>query len=72
MIRALVQHGRIEVQEPIPAEWEGQLVKILPLTPMTRYRILKSVSPPCTRLARWNSILANVRKSTRNCGKWIA
>src|SRR5437660_11733746 len=33
MIRGLVQHGRIEVQEPIPAEWEGQLVKIAPLTP---------------------------------------
>jgi hypothetical protein len=33
MIQGLVQHGRIEVQEPIPAEWEGQLVKIAPLTP---------------------------------------
>ena len=33
MIQGLVQHGRIEAQEAIPAEWEGQLVKIAPLTP---------------------------------------
>ena len=33
MIRARVHQGRIEIQEPIPEEWEGQLVKILPLTP---------------------------------------
>jgi hypothetical protein len=33
MIQARIHQGRIEVQEPIPQEWEGQLVKILPLTP---------------------------------------
>ena len=33
MIQARIQQGRVEVQEPIPAEWEGQLVKILPMTP---------------------------------------
>lgn len=33
MIQARIHHGRIEVQDPIPASWEGQLVKILPLTP---------------------------------------
>jgi hypothetical protein len=33
MIQARVRQGRIEPQEPIPEEWEGQLVKILPLTP---------------------------------------
>lgn len=33
MIQARVHHGSIEVQEPIPPEWEGQLVKIEPLTP---------------------------------------
>jgi len=33
MIQALIHQGRIEVQDPIPEEWEGQLVKILPLTP---------------------------------------
>ena len=33
MIQARIQHGRIEVQEPIPAAWEGQDVKIVPLTP---------------------------------------
>jgi hypothetical protein len=33
MIQARIHQGRIEAQEPIPQEWEGQLVKILPLTP---------------------------------------
>ena len=33
MIRARVRQGRVEIEEPIPEEWEGQLVKILPLTP---------------------------------------
>jgi hypothetical protein len=33
MIQARIHQGRIEVQEPIPDEWEGQLVKILPMTP---------------------------------------
>jgi hypothetical protein len=33
MVQARIHHGRIEVQEPIPEEWEGQLVKVLPLTP---------------------------------------
>ena len=33
MIRARVQHGRLEVQDPIPDAWEGQFVKISPLTP---------------------------------------
>ena len=33
MIQARISRGRIEIQEPIPEEWEGQLVKIVPLTP---------------------------------------
>jgi hypothetical protein len=33
MIQARIHEGRIEVQDPIPDEWEGQLVKILPMTP---------------------------------------
>jgi hypothetical protein len=33
MIQARIQQGRIEAQEPIPAQWEGQLVKVVPLTP---------------------------------------
>jgi hypothetical protein len=33
MIQARVQQGRIEVQEPLPREWEGRLVMITPLTP---------------------------------------
>ncbi len=33
MIRARVKQGRVEIEEPIPDEWEGQLVKILPMTP---------------------------------------
>jgi hypothetical protein len=33
MIRARVNKGRVEIQDPIPEEWEGQVVKILPMTP---------------------------------------
>jgi hypothetical protein len=33
MIRARVRKGRVEPQDPIPDEWEGQTVKIVPLTP---------------------------------------
>jgi hypothetical protein len=33
MIRAWVHEGQIEPQDPIPEEWEGQSVKIVPLTP---------------------------------------
>ena len=33
MIHARIHEGRIEVQDPIPDEWEGQFVKILPMTP---------------------------------------
>jgi hypothetical protein len=33
MIAARIQGGRVEVREPIPQEWEGQLVNITPMTP---------------------------------------
>lgn len=33
MVQGQIQHGRVEVQEPIPPEWEGQLVKITIMTP---------------------------------------
>jgi hypothetical protein len=33
MILARVQNGSLNPQEPIPAEWEGQSVKVIPLTP---------------------------------------
>jgi hypothetical protein len=33
MLHARIRQGRVEAQDPIPKEWEGQLVKILPLTP---------------------------------------
>jgi hypothetical protein len=33
MIRARIHHGRVELQDPVPDEWEGQLVKIMPMTP---------------------------------------
>jgi len=33
MIQARICEGHVEVQDPIPEEWEGQLVKILPMTP---------------------------------------
>ncbi len=33
MIQARIHHGTVEVLDPIPPEWEGQLVNLLPLTP---------------------------------------
>jgi hypothetical protein len=33
MIQAQIRQGRVEVQDPIPASWEGQTVNIVPLTP---------------------------------------
>jgi hypothetical protein len=33
MLQARIHQGRVELQDPIPKEWEGQLVKIVPLTP---------------------------------------
>lgn len=33
MIRAEIRRGRIIAREPIPPEWEGQEVKVVPLTP---------------------------------------
>ena len=33
MIQAIIHNGHVEVQGPIPESWEGQTVKIVPLTP---------------------------------------
>ncbi len=33
MIQAQIRQGRVEVQDAIPASWEGQTVNIVPLTP---------------------------------------
>ncbi|MFL5243652.1 MAG: hypothetical protein ACJ8FY_16225 [Gemmataceae bacterium] len=33
MIQARIHQGCLEIEDPIPAEWEGQMVKILPMTP---------------------------------------
>lgn len=33
MVQARIRDGRVEVQDPIPAAWEGQFVKIVPLSP---------------------------------------
>jgi hypothetical protein len=33
MIQAQIHHGRVEVCDPVPVEWEGQMVKIIPLSP---------------------------------------
>jgi hypothetical protein len=33
MVRARIHQGRVEVQDPIPASWEGQSVKLIPLSP---------------------------------------
>ncbi len=33
MIQAQIRQGRVEVQDPLPASWEGQTVNIVPLAP---------------------------------------
>jgi hypothetical protein len=33
MVTARIHQGRIEVEDPIPKDWEGIAVKILPMTP---------------------------------------
>jgi hypothetical protein len=33
MILARIHNGRVEAQDPIPEDWEGHMVKIMPLTP---------------------------------------
>jgi hypothetical protein len=33
MIRVRIRNGELEAQDPIPAEWEGQVAKLVPLTP---------------------------------------
>ena len=33
MVDARIDQGRVVIEGPIPKEWEGQRVKILPLTP---------------------------------------
>jgi hypothetical protein len=33
MVQARIEKGRVKLQEPIPADREGQLVKITPMTP---------------------------------------
>jgi hypothetical protein len=33
MVQARIHEGRVEVLDPIPKAWEGQIVKIVPLTP---------------------------------------
>ena len=33
MVRARIHRGRVEVQDPIPAAWNGQIVKLVLLTP---------------------------------------
>ena len=32
-LEAQIRQGRVEVQDAIPASWEGQTVNIVPLTP---------------------------------------
>jgi hypothetical protein len=33
MVQAHIHQGRVEVDDPIPAAWEGRAVKIVPLAP---------------------------------------
>ncbi len=33
MVKARIHRGRVELQDPIPEAWDGQIVKLVPLTP---------------------------------------
>jgi hypothetical protein len=33
MVRARINRGRVEAHDPIPPAWDGQMVKLIPLTP---------------------------------------
>jgi hypothetical protein len=33
MVQARIHLGQVEVQDPIPSSWEGQLIKLVPLSP---------------------------------------
>jgi hypothetical protein len=33
MVQARIEKGRVKLQEPLPVDWEGRLVKITPMTP---------------------------------------
>jgi hypothetical protein len=33
MVQARIRRGRVEVQDPIPPAWDGQMVKLVLLTP---------------------------------------
>jgi hypothetical protein len=32
MVKARIHRGRVELQDPIPEAWDGQMVKLVPLT----------------------------------------
>jgi hypothetical protein len=62
MIQAQVHEGRIEVQEPIPTSWEGQTIKIMPLTPddplpdeAASGSAVGSLGPEWSEVPRWAS-----------------
>jgi hypothetical protein len=33
MVKARIHGGRVELQDPLPEAWDGQIVKLVPLTP---------------------------------------
>jgi hypothetical protein len=33
MVQARIERGRVKLRDPLPAQWEGQLVNITPTTP---------------------------------------
>jgi hypothetical protein len=33
VVHAVIHNGQVAIQEPIPDTWEGQVVKLVPLTP---------------------------------------
>jgi len=72
MIQALIHEGRVEIQEPIPASWEGQTVHIVPLSPddplpdlEERLTALHQMGPAEFEPGEWEQIRAGLETLDR-------
>jgi hypothetical protein len=72
MVRARICKGRVEVEGAIPDAWEGQVVKIVPLTPddqspdlEARLAALHAMGPMEFEPGEWDRILESLREVDR-------
>lgn len=72
MVQARICKGRVEVEGSIPAAWEGQVVKIVPLTPddplpdlEARLAALHVMGPMEFEPGEWDRIRESLREMDR-------